>query len=58
MQEYFHPTFVITKEKWIISTDSHADSYYVYNSAGELLNTIFEERIAAKKQITIEKDNA
>lgn len=38
-----NPTFVITKEKWIISTDSHADSYYVYNSAGELLNTIFED---------------
>ena len=38
-----NPTFVITKEKWIVSTDSHADSYYVYNSAGELLNTIFED---------------
>lgn len=38
-----NPTFVITKEKWIVSTDSHADSYYVYNSSGELLNTIFED---------------
>ncbi|MDD6889858.1 MAG: hypothetical protein PUD39_06345 [Bacteroidales bacterium] len=38
-----NPTFVVTREKWLISTDSHADSYYVYNSAGELLHTIFED---------------
>lgn len=38
-----NPTFVVTREKWIISTDSHADSYYVYNSAGERIATIFED---------------
>ena len=38
-----NPTFVITREKWIISTDSHADSYYVYNSAGDRIATIFED---------------
>ncbi|MGN0230391.1 MAG: hypothetical protein ACI4BH_11345 [Muribaculaceae bacterium] len=38
-----NPTFVITKEKWNLSTGSHTDSYFVYDSAGQRLNTIFED---------------